>query len=383
MPIIPLFIGDLGVNDPAAVAWWSGLIMSAASLALAVFAPLWGFLADRIGKRAMLLRALVAGFFVVGLMSVVTDPWQLLVLRILQGCLTGTVAAATVLLAGIVPAEAAGMALGMLTTVVFVGNSAGPLIGGLVADLANRRITFLATSLLLAASVAVLLRWVHEPPAAPRPQRPFFDFAPFKVMPALTGLLLVGLAIQCATSIIYPMLPLFVDSLGEHGGLVASTSGLILGVSALSAALSAMLAGRLGGRFGYAAVLQVCVAGGFLFSLPQAWVSHPAQLLVLRTLSSACLGGAMPMINALVATRIPRHQQGGVFGIGSSLNGAGAAIGPAIGSALAAGFGLASVFVGGAAVMALTGLAMVLGIRRLRGRTVGSHPRLLADEDEG
>jgi MFS family permease len=184
----------------------------------------------------------------------------------------------------------------------------------------------------------------------------------------------VGLAIQCSTSIIYPMLPLFVETLGEHGGLVASTSGLILGVSALAGALSALLAGRLGGRHGYATVLQVCVAGGFVFSLPQALVTHPAQLLVLRTLSSAFLGGALPMVSAIVATRVERDRQGGVFGWSMALNSAGAAIGPAAGSALAAGFGYASVFVGGGAMMLATSLAMALGLRRHRRKTAAPEP---------
>ena len=158
MPIIPLYIHELVVRGSAEVAWWAGLIQSAAAIALAVFAPIWGFLSDRLGKRTMLLRAMVGGIAVVGLMSLITNPWQLLILRILQGCLTGTVTAATVLLAAIAPREAAGRTQGTLTTVIFVGNSVGPLAGGVVADLLGLRFTFLATALLLVTTTTILLR---------------------------------------------------------------------------------------------------------------------------------------------------------------------------------------------------------------------------------
>ena len=163
MPIIPLYIQDLGVSDAAQITWWAGLISSTAAVALAVFAPIWGLFSDRYGKRLMLIRAMAAGCVVVGLMCLVTNPWQLLFLRTLQGALTGTVAAATVLMAALVPMESAGMALGMLTTAVFVGNSAGPMLGGLVADLFGRRMTFLATAVLLALALAIILKFVVEP----------------------------------------------------------------------------------------------------------------------------------------------------------------------------------------------------------------------------
>lgn len=55
----------------------------------------------------MLLRATLAGSLMLGLMGLVTSPWQLLLLRLLQGSLTGTVAAATVLVSATAPPEKA------------------------------------------------------------------------------------------------------------------------------------------------------------------------------------------------------------------------------------------------------------------------------------
>ncbi|MBL8966376.1 MAG: MFS transporter, partial [Spirochaetaceae bacterium] len=122
-PILPLFLRDLGVAEAASLNWWTGAINSASAIALAVFAPIWGAIADGYGRKLMLLRAMIGGTVLVGLMALAGAPWQLLVLKVLQGCVTGTVAAATVLTASIVPAAEAGYRLGLLQMAVFLGNS--------------------------------------------------------------------------------------------------------------------------------------------------------------------------------------------------------------------------------------------------------------------
>ncbi|HOX33701.1 MAG TPA: MFS transporter, partial [Spirochaetales bacterium] len=129
-PILPLYLAELGVEDKAALNWWNGAITTAPAIALAVFAPIWGSLADRYGRKLMLLRAMVGGSILVGLCALTTAPWQVLVLKTLQGCVTGTVAAATVLTASIVPLAEAGYYLGLMQMAVYLGNSAGPLFGG-------------------------------------------------------------------------------------------------------------------------------------------------------------------------------------------------------------------------------------------------------------
>jgi len=66
-PILPLYLGELGLSDPQAVYWWTGAINSSAAIALAVFAPIWGAVADGYGRRLMLLRAMIGGTILVGL----------------------------------------------------------------------------------------------------------------------------------------------------------------------------------------------------------------------------------------------------------------------------------------------------------------------------
>ena len=118
VPFMPLYVQQLGVEDAGNAAAWAGLINGASGASMAVVAPLWGRISDRLGRKLMLLRATLAAAVVVGSMGFVATPWQLLGLRLLQGTLTGTVPAATALVASTSPSERAGWRLGALQTVI-------------------------------------------------------------------------------------------------------------------------------------------------------------------------------------------------------------------------------------------------------------------------
>src|SRR5208283_4041238 len=98
-PIIPFYLQDLGVSDPFRLKLLTGLLQALPSVSLVFFSPIWGSLADNYGRKPMLLRALFGGVLIMLLQGLVTAPWQLLALRTLQGCITGTIAAATILVA--------------------------------------------------------------------------------------------------------------------------------------------------------------------------------------------------------------------------------------------------------------------------------------------
>lgn len=368
MPIVPLYLQDLGVTDPAALKFWSGIIQSAASVTLAVFAPIWGSLADSYGRRLMLLRAMFGGAAVVGLMALTTNPWQLLALRALQGCLTGTVAAATVMVAGLSPAARVGFALGLLQTGVSVGNSLGPLVGGVVSDFLGRKAAFLATSAMLVAAGAIVLRFVRKDerrlPEGAKP-RIAPDFKAVTGNPVLLALMAVVFALQAASALGLPIMPLFIQELVGGRELVGSTTGMVLGAGAAAAALAAALVGRFADGIGYGRTLAACMAGGALLSLPQAFVSTPLQLTLLRMGSMFFLGGAMPAVNALIAANAPQDKQGGIYGLNASVASAGAALGPVVGSSVAAVWDYRAAFPATALILAATTLAVRRGTRRM------------------
>ena len=342
MPIIPLFLKeDIGITDPVRLNAWVGIIQSSAAVSLAIFAPIWGHLSDIFSRRTMLLRALFGGALIISLSAFVTTPTQFLILRVIQGCLTGTVAAATVLVAGIAPAAHVAFALGMLTTVIAVGNSLGPVFGGIIADLFGYRIAFFSTGIVLALAGLVVLKWVDKderPPAEGPPKKLTLipDFGIIKSSPVLITMMIVTFGIGIGGSISGPTLPLFLRELiinvSEGPVLVGSSVGIVMGVGAAFTALASVLIGKYANQMGYWRTLFLCLGAGALFTLPQTFVSSVAQLTILRAFSSFFTGGTGPVTNAIVAVTADKKNQGTIYGIKASVSSAGNALGPILGA---------------------------------------------------
>ncbi len=367
MPFTPLYVQELGVEDAGRAAAWAGFVNGATGLTMALAAPLWGRLADRTGRKLMLLRATLAGSVVVGLMGFVAAPWQLLVLRLLQGTVTGTVPAATALVASDSPSRSVGTRLGAFQMVVFVAAAAGPVAGGIFADLVGIRTSFFLTSALLAASGVLVLLGVSEVRSEVRSLRkkeepgdggaeeeedqedegaaplraPLPAPLPYKrMMPGLVALFLAHVAITSVTV----SLPGFLSSIEGAGDGVASLTGQIIGTAALTAALGSVLAGRLAGRFaaGRVVVWSLVLAG--LTVIPQAWAAGVPELWVLRLATGAFLGAAIPAANMVIKEAVSPERQGAAFGVASSAVAAGFAVGPVGGGLLASTLGFSAAF---------------------------------------
>lgn len=368
-PIIPLYFRSLGLTDPASLNFWTGLTQTSSSVALAIFAPIWGSLADSYGRRMMLLRAMLGGAILIGLMALTTEPWQVALIRTLQGCVTGTVAAATVLTATITPIKETGYRLGLIQMAIYLGNSVGPLFGGVVADVMGLRINFLATSVLLLSAAFIVARFVKED-FVPKPRSGSVlknavpDFSPLLRTRALGSLMAVVFAVQFASAVVAPMLPLFIMDMTGNSTGVGSLSGMIIAAGSLSGAIAAAAIGKVSGTFGYGRTLLLCMAGATLFYLPQGLVRSPWQLLWLRLGSGIFLGGTMPSVNALIASLCTRDKQGSTYGLSSSISNAGAALGPAVGATLATAAGYPSVFFATSGILGGIGVAVAVSIRR-------------------
>ncbi|GHV41833.1 hypothetical protein AGMMS49546_18620 [Spirochaetia bacterium] len=288
----------------------------------------------------MLLRAMFGGAIVVSLMVFVQSPWQLLVLRTIQGCFTGTVAAATVLTAGIAPAAQIALALGLLQTGVAIGNSIGPLIGGVISDFLGHRIAFLSTGIVLAGAGLIVLKWVEDDSSAHHHKKgePIHflpDIKPILESPVLISLMLTTFVIQAANAIAAPMLPLFLKELAADSKFIGSSTGIVLGAGAAATAVAAVLVGKYSSRFGYWKTLAFCLTAGAILTVPQAFVGNMVQLAIFRALASFWIGGAAPVLNAIIAVSTEKEHQGSVYGFNSSVSSTGGALGPMIGSMVA------------------------------------------------
>jgi MFS transporter, DHA1 family, multidrug resistance protein len=340
IPFLPLYVQRLGVEDAGHAAAWAGLLNTATAVTMALAAPLWGKLGDRYGQKKMLLRATLAGSLMLGLMGLVTSPWQLLLLRLLQGSLTGTVAAATVLVSATAPPEKASSRLGALQTFIFCASAAGPFAGGVFADLVGIRASFGVTAALLAASGLMVLFGVRE-------DEPFGSDAGedsgsgdgtlpgWRLFPGVLALFVVHLSITA----VHPVLPGFLETIMEEPVRVASLAGQVLGAGALAAALGSLIGGHVAVRAGVWATIVGALSIAGMASLPQAAVSSVAELFVLRLVAAFALGMVIPVANLAVRAAVPPERQGAAFGVAASATSAAFGLGPLGGGLLAASFG--------------------------------------------
>jgi len=365
-PITPYFLKELGVVDQGRLKLLTGLVQALPSVSLVIFSPIWGGIADNYGRKQMLLRALIGGTVVMLLMGLVTAPWQLVVLRTIQGCLTGTVAAATIMVASIAPAEEVGYGLGFLQMAIYLGASVGPPAGGLVAQVFGLRANFFATAaLMLAAAILVGLLAVDnfQPPRIRKPITSSLlpDFRPLARSRALWSLMAVICADQVAGSITNPFLPLFIQGISTSAAVWIP--GAIIGFGAVASAAGALIVGRFSRGIGYRRVLIICMSGAALFIVPQPFVANPLQLLFLRMASCFFVGGNLPSVNALIAQRVQAGKQGSIYGLSSSIASGSNALGPVIGASIALAIGFEAVFLTTAAILAGAGIAITLFVR--------------------
>jgi DHA1 family multidrug resistance protein-like MFS transporter len=296
----------------------------------------------------------------------VTAPWQLIVLRGMQGALTGTIGAATVLVASIMPEEETGYGLGLLQTAVFAGASLGPLIGGTLADAFGYRVPFWVTAVLLGVAGLVVLAFVREEFRPNRVSgrlvnRLIPDLTVLTRTKGLLGLLFAIGTVQIANSVVGPVIPMFIQSLDPRSALVGSTTGVILGVSALSAAVASAVVGKVSHKIGYRRALLLCVIGACLLYIPQAFVRTTTQLLLLRIVGALFLGGTSPTVNATIASLADRANHGAVYGLSSSISSVGMSLGPMIGAAVGITFGFRAVFLTTAGILLVTAAFLAHG----------------------
>lgn len=368
-PFFPLYIQTLGISG-SAVVLWAGVITFVGSATLAVASPIWGALADRYGRKPMLVRAMGGAALVTALLIIAPNIWVVLLLRFLQGVLTGTVAPARALVAATVPRDQLAYGMGLMEASIFAGNAVGPLIGGVLSDHIGFHRTFGFGALLLLASALIVLFRVREdftPPAHEAGQAHpgvLTGIRELVRLPVLGLLALTLLGANFGNAVATPVLPLLVPELRgvpSIGGVpqVTSTIGALLAVAGLCATFAAARTRWFTDRFGYRRVLVGALIGAALFSLPVAFVGTVWELLILRCLAGACLGVSLPAVSALVSISTPEGRRGAIFGAMASAELGGFALGPLLGGGLAAQIGeRAGADVGLRAVFVLTSLIL-------------------------
>ncbi|MBA7470632.1 Multidrug resistance protein MdtG [subsurface metagenome] len=358
-PFMPLFIQELGNFTNQQAAFWAGIATSVSGIAMFFSAPIWGIVADRWGRKPMVLRAMFGAGTVLALIGLAPDIYYVIALRFAQGLLSGTVAAASALVAASTPRNKMPFAMGLLMVAVFGGASFGPLAGGFMADIVGYKAAFFITGGLLFSGGLIVLLLVKEKFERPaKGQRASLSsLLRLAKSREMLPLLLALCALHAAPQMMIPIISLFIREL-DPSGMAATASGLAFGLMGMVAAISAIIAGRLGGHISLKRILVISCLGTGLLYLPPMWARTVTQLIIFIALTGLLKGGLMTSSNALVGLSVPRNQQGIAYGLAHSANALGSGLGPLIGGSLAPLIGLRSVFGVAGGFFMLTGVAV-------------------------
>ena len=366
VPFMPIFVEQLGV-EPSQVTFYSGLAISVSAISAACVSPFWGILADRYGRKPMMIRAGFAMTITMGGLAFVPNVYWLLALRLLNGVFTGFVPNATALIASQVPKDKSGYALGTLSSGVVAGTLTGPFVGGMIAEIFGIRNVFLMVGGFLFLAAILTIFFIKEdfqpvPKEKALPTKELFTSVKYPYL--LFNLFATSFVIQVAAQSVGPILALYIRDLGQKENLLF-VSGLIVSSMGLSSMMSSGVLGRLGDKVGNHRLLIVAQAYSALIYLLCANASTPLELGIYRFLFGLGTGALVPGINALLSRMTPKAGISRVFAFNQVFFYLGGVIGPLAGSVVAEQFGYHSVFYATAACVALSCLFNLIQFRTL------------------
>ncbi|KIL39770.1 multidrug transporter [Gordoniibacillus kamchatkensis] len=360
-PFLPLYIKTLGVTEEHAVAMWAGFIFAGNFVTSFLAQPIWGNLSDRYGRKVMLLRSGFGMAVVIALMGLATHPWQLLLLRLVNGTISGYSPAAVALMSSNTPRNKMGFAMGTLQSGSVAGSILGPFLGGLLADWIGYRYIFYVTgALLFSASVLsmLLVKEKFNPEEAARQPKvsTLEGLSQLRHIPQLPALYTVTFLIQFSMLSVMPLIPLFVEKLVGPSEQIAFFAGLVSSVTGFSNMLAAPLLGKLADRIGHERVLRIALIGSSVAFVPQIFVQSIWQLLAARFFLGIFMGGLLPAVNALIRKFTPNGMESRAYSFNSSSLALGNMLGPVIGGAVSGFMSIRALFAVSACLLALNAL---------------------------
>ena len=241
MPFLPLYFEELGVSSPGATAIWSGLSLGVTPAVTAVMAPIWARVAERFGRKLMVVRSLGSFVIIMSLMGLVRAPWQVLALRGIQGFFAGYGPIAMTMAAESAPPDRVASAIGWVQTAQRLGPALGPVIGGALAAALGLRQTFFVAALFYLAAFALVVGGYRESgrtrdrrgPATAAPA----TWAELRRVPHFVLFLGAVFALQLVDRSFGPVLPLYLREIGMAEAQVPFLSGVVFTTMAASAAV--------------------------------------------------------------------------------------------------------------------------------------------------
>lgn len=335
LSFFPNYVVELGASVASI-----GLFTSSFMIAFAVLSPKMGSLADKYGRKRLMMFG-VASDVVLGVLTGLVPSWEwLLAIRMLNGAVSSAaMLASETLLIDLVDPRRRGEASGFIMSMNMIGRNLGPMLGGGIQWLAvgsgfsvlmSYRIPYFVDSFF--ALVALIMVWllIREPEQRSAPRRGVGAEAPKVVFTTPLKLLMVNSFVSgIGVGFIIPIMVLFYT---DRFGMSPVGIGTIITVSGFIGLLASYIAGRFSDKVGRKPLIGLGnyvsrTAGGLL-----PFTQSITQAGVVVSVRSLGFNVSMPAFRALRADLVAPEVRGRVFGLFGTAFTAGSVIGPIIGT---------------------------------------------------
>lgn len=347
-PILPLYFHDLGVQTPEAMSLWSGLATGATYIIVCLAAPFWGRVADKKGRKITLIRSSFGMALCNVLIAFQTTPEGVVLIRLVQGLVSGFYSASITLIASESPIERTGWALGLLASANLAGSLIGPLLGGYIADTVGIRNDFIIVGTLMGLAGVLATIFIHEN-YVPQPNPEKLSIRKLKEqIPEFNSIVAL-----CVASFIYaicimslqPVISVYIKGIvPSDTENLAFIAGAVFSAMGIAQLMSSSPLGKLVDKIGPRKVLVVSLIYVGILNIPQAYVSDVYQLVIIRFLQGFGLGGMLPALNTYLSSKTPREFTGQVFSYNQSCLFFGYFLGSVGGASLMAWLGFTTLF---------------------------------------
>lgn len=347
VPFLPFYLRQLGVTDEAEVVRWSGLVFAGPFVSAFFFTPFWGNMGDKYGRKVMVVRALFGLALSQVLIGFSQNVMQVFLFRILQGAISGFIAAALALVSTSTPKNRVGYAMGMLQSASAGGVVLGPFFGGVLADLIGYREIFFVTAAFCMLGGFAVVYGVQEIRDTDAGEKKFSVIDNYKHMFTNSQLRLVALCLvvgQISVLMVEPIFALFVESFRKDSAYIATLAGSIFAITGFFSTISAPWWGKRNDRKGYKTGLFIGMSLTGLAYIGHNLVTSLLQLAVLRAILGIGRGGVLPALYSLANLHAPPERKGGIIAIASSMTILGNMLGPVLGGIVAAHTGIREMF---------------------------------------
>lgn len=347
-PILPLYFHDLGVQTPEAMSLWSGLATGATYIIVCLAAPFWGRVADKKGRKITLIRSSFGMALCNILIAFQTTPEGVVLIRLVQGLVSGFYSASITLIASESPIERTGWALGLLASANLAGSLIGPLLGGYIADTVGIRNDFIIVGTLMGLAGVLATIFIHEN-YVPQPNPEKLSIRKLKEQISEFN----SIVALCVASFIYaicimslqPVISVYIKGIvPSDTENLAFIAGAVFSAMGIAQLMSSSPLGKLVDKIGPRKVLVVSLIYVGILNIPQAYVSDVYQLAMIRFLQGFGLGGMLPALNTYLSSKTPREFTGQVFSYNQSCLFFGYFLGSVGGASLMAWLGFTTLF---------------------------------------